>query len=480
MARLTTELAAAEAAAALSAADVEMAPPPAKRKALPEGPAMSVPTPKQVAVGPRPVGRVDQSPAPSASSTAASSEKPPTKTVAYMKTDDGFKKLDLVLEDSPEREFHKGDHPEWPNVKCASCNELSRWSQRLQVSKDMPGNMWCWVYTCIRCCALKWGVTENEAAVRIFQSRPGWEKKQGKIKAFTEAKHNRLEQFPMMKGRALYQLARQDLMEVFKPMASVIIRKMKALCQQVVLNDEYLALLAELKITTDLDVAKDLLNRIESLSEKIESLEGYLAFKARAGDDAERHRRYILAAEYADSWCSVYDSRGRLVGSILSVFVCLGNNGWERCASATGSKRWLQKHADPLARKQAWYCPVCGCRYKASWGLVLEFLLVSGERCYARSEVDAKALDLKAMHLEEQLEATNPKALDTPEGVYNAVPEVFPWTGDGSLWRAAKPTELCHKDGNTTGVFRSTVPVEFIDRLPWMKWEQVLRFFEEQ
>jgi hypothetical protein len=351
----------------------------------------------------------------------------------------------------------------------------------LQESIDVDDNSWTWQYSCCPCMSKMWQLSEGEAQVRIFQSRSGWDKKQGKIKAFNEAKQNRIEQFPALRGKQLYQMARADLQKVFAPMANVILRKMRALSEQSVLNDEHRALLDQLKTVQKVDAAKVLLDRIEAISAQIEELDGYLAFKQRAQGDVEKHRRYILAAEYADEWCSVFDSRGRLVGSVLSVFVCLGNQGgYGRCGSATGSKRWLQKHADPLARKQAWCCRVCACRYRASWGLVLEFLLVSGECCYAHSEVGKRALGLKAMRLEEKLEASNPKALESPEGVYDAIPEVFPWTGEGSLWRAAKPTELYHGSGDSTGVFRSTMPVSFVEGMPWMKWEQVLRFFEEE
>ncbi len=75
---------------------------------------------------------------------------------------------------------------------------------------------------------------------------------------------------------------------------------------------------------------------------------------------------------------------------------------------------------------------------------------MGGNRAYARAEVDDRLLDCKAMYIEEVLAKSNPDALRTPEGVYDALPEVFPWTGEDSLWRPATPAELRNGSGDST------------------------------
>jgi hypothetical protein len=429
--------------------------------------------------GPRPAGLVTAGTP--ASSSAGSEASVSVVTGMTVFTKDGSKVF-IESKEPGEKEFVKKDHPQWPKVACSKCGDLYKWQLMLQESIDVDDNSWTWQYSCCPCMSKVWQLSEGEAQVRIFQSRPGWEKKQGKIKAFNEAKQNRMEEFPMMKGKALYQMARQDLMQLFAPMASVILRKMRALNHQVELNERHKELLSRLKEAKRIGEARDLLDEIEKLAEEIEALSGYEAFRERAGGDKEVHRQFVLAAEYGDQWTQIYDKKNRLIGGIMSWFLCMGNieSGYAKCATTVGSKRWLMKHPDALAKRQAWYCPSCHGKYKASWGLIMEMTLLDGSRAYVRSEVDDRALDCKAMMIEQEMEQKNPSALSSPHALYDALPEVFPWVGKGSLWRPAAVEDLYWKSGDPTGVFKSTEPWTIFEKIPWMKWEQVLRFFEEE
>lgn len=216
-----------------------------------------------------------------------------------------------------------------------------------------------------------------------------------------------------------------------------------------------------------------LLAEIDRLDDKLFDAEGYIAFKARSAGDAELQKKFLRAAEYCDEMTAVRDKAGKVLGGVCVWFVCMSNYD-QGCVTLTGSKRWLQKFPDALARKQKWACPYCHANYKASWGMIMEFTLLDGSRYYARSEVDDRMMDLKAMALEERF---NPSS---PEELYDAIPEVFPYTGQGSLWRPATSQEVWGQD--PTGVFRCTVPgpKAYMESMPWWKWEHVMCFFRGQ
>ena len=49
--------------------------------------------------------------------------------------------------------------------------------------------------------------------------------------------------------------------------------------------------------------------------------------------------------------------------------------GLDRCNAASKSEGWSPKSDDPNAPAQRWYCPVCGARYRAAYGVLVEILL---------------------------------------------------------------------------------------------------------
>ena len=63
--------------------------------------------------------------------------------------------------------------------------------------------------------------------------------------------------------------------------------------------------------------------------------------------------------------------------------------GRERCNAASKADGWIPKSDDPNARAQRWYCPVCGCRYKAAYGVLVEILLKGNTQraLYCKAEV---------------------------------------------------------------------------------------------
>ena len=92
--------------------------------------------------------------------------------------------------------------------------------------------------------------------------------------------------------------------------------------------------------------------KLEEILEKHSS--HYRAFKDIAKDDLERWQ-FHKAADYTDLWISGKDTR-------FVVYYRCGvkwnpNTPYEECCNTiTRTDCWRQKHDDPLAKGQKWYC----------------------------------------------------------------------------------------------------------------------------
>ena len=67
-------------------------------------------------------------------------------------------------------------------------------------------------------------------------------------------------------------------------------------------------------------------------------------------------------------------------GSLRAFYICAANNrGKSRpCGTAMPSRAWGRKYAAITAKDQKWYCGVCGCRYNATWGMLVEISNMGG------------------------------------------------------------------------------------------------------
>lgn len=133
--------------------------------------------------------------------------------------------------------------------------------------------------------------------------------------------------------------------------------------------------------------------------------------------------------------------------------------------------------------KQRWYCPVCGCKYKASWGMMIQ-IVTDFETPRAldfncRAEVpDHDIEDLKAL----RHERSDFRDITDPLELKKAIPDRLPCLASGTL-RAARDDEVQHaavsqfKDKRplSYGVYILTNP-QALEDLPKFAWNQIYNF----
>lgn len=159
--------------------------------------------------------------------------------------------------------FVKGEWPNFPMVSCKGnqCANERHWRKMHQKVAEMPEKRWTWTYTCAECCAREWGVDEGEAQARIYESRPGHDKRVQRQQRMNAAKEQLAEVMPLAKGKQIHQIARESLILVFAPLASVIIRKATALNRASDLLDEHKVLIEKLRASKSL---KECISLVES------------------------------------------------------------------------------------------------------------------------------------------------------------------------------------------------------------------------
>ena len=200
--------------------------------------------------------------------------------------------------------------------------------------------------------------------------------------------------------------------------------------------------------------------------ELLEVDDGYLAYQ----DKGEDQHRWILASSYSDAWTIIKDATGKVVGCILSWYVCFGasrDSGppkWLKCpcCRVLPSKDWDTLHEDPLADGQRWYCDPksCNTRYRAGWGqLVQVSKWDAAAQCmvnmYMRAECPPWDMeDIRAMWTEDNIKAK------TSEELYQRVKRVVP-----------EQSELIIPDPTLAGqmMLRSKEAFEAVPEFSW--WE---------
>ena len=103
----------------------------------------------------------------------------------------------------------------------------------------------------------------------------------------------------------------------------------------------------------------------ETLANKLSGLLFHQAIADLPPEAADQEDKWWKAAQYQDRMIPDRDGRG----GFDYYFICLGKDSMgEKCYTVTAASAWKRKKEDPLATKQAWYCPICGCRYKTTFG----------------------------------------------------------------------------------------------------------------
>ena len=85
------------------------------------------------------------------------------------------------------------------------------------------------------------------------------------------------------------------------------------------------------------------------------------AHKWRAFKDNEDRIGMCKAADYHDTWFITE------VAAVNVNYICRAGGAWP-CRLVTLSSWWQEKHTDPLATKQKWYCPAFEARSQTKWG----------------------------------------------------------------------------------------------------------------
>jgi hypothetical protein len=244
--------------------------------------------------------------------------------------------------------------PNWPRVPCTSCggeNSTWRtsWPTRVYTAPDTFHTTW----ECPACWSRRHNMPENEGLKALLMARPDWREKQSRREAFSEAQKNILESVDGIDSKKRARtLTRKALCKVFAPMMSIIARKLRQISKRHEFMDERDGLVKRLEEATDPAVISGILDELERIEEAVEKKSEPLAF-AHVVDPFEK-ARWLLAAQYSDTWTEIRSKSGRVCAGFVTFYVCMRDWGaGERCYSLIVNKRWDLLHKDdPLQAGQ--------------------------------------------------------------------------------------------------------------------------------
>ena len=141
--------------------------------------------------------------------------------------------------------------------------------------------------------------------------------------------------------------------------------------------------LADTEVDVNYDEAKDVAKGRETAALLDQALYGKpVILDHLAGKTREEMDQLDKAADYTDEWFHIATNAGSV--AIRTFYICTAKWGQERCRTLATSSRWLRKQADPLAYKQVWYCPVCGAKYRTTFGVILQ-MISGGQEKFVRA-----------------------------------------------------------------------------------------------
>jgi hypothetical protein len=391
--------------------------------------------------------------------TAASSSGGPELTLRLQGTGKGVQKGGEVAGTKEAKSGASSMWPNWPKVNCKVCSVLEKWS-RMESRRDEMGNF---EYRCFGCCASQWNVSIEEARGRVMRDAGCADEKKARIERYKSAVRDVREFYPAMSSsKEIKMMAMKAVQSWFSGLGRFVLRKRAQMNRIVEDMDLHAKLCLELESCTNPVTINLLLDQLEQLAQPEESL-------AYSHMTAAKQEAMIRASSYSDEWCEVRDSRGTLIGSVTSYYVCLNSNAHSAssygcCLKVIPSKDWSRAGAAPeLARR--WYCTDCEMKFRASWGQVVIVNTVDEHtlqpvRYYLRAEVPPWACeDIRAMTLEE----ARPHLQD-PKSLYESLRRVVPQKDNLIVQRPG-----CKEDG------RYFVSKSMLDGLPFFDWHQIFK-----
>ena len=132
------------------------------------------------------------------------------------------------------------NNPDFPQVKCSSCDAVGKWNRFEQVKEWVNAQMykweeadcWYWAHTCPSCVAKRDRCTLQEAQLTCHKSRYGYDNKVERSNADKMAKLHAIDEFSSYTGKEIRNIVRASLLVVLKPLAKYIIRKTRVLEKQ--------------------------------------------------------------------------------------------------------------------------------------------------------------------------------------------------------------------------------------------------------
>jgi hypothetical protein len=315
---------------------------------------------------------------------------------------------------------------------------------------------------------VKWNLSEGETYARIKMESGGMEKSKERA-----AVRKEIFAFMVASKKRREEILRVDMLTLWRPAMRAIALKSQQRKERGVLTDEHTELCTRLKSLTNLTEIEMILGKIDAIEEGIRVASLPLAFAKKARSEEELFR-FQMAADYADAWCEIKASDGRLLGGFSAFYICQAGGVDSKCNTLMLSKSWTRNHIDPLACKQGWKCVCCGAGYKTKMGMMVETKIIGGELpLYALapcSSGDDK--DMHALILEDLMG----DKVRTPEDLYEMIPEVLP--SEGRFIRKAVPDDFW---GGATGFVDRGVykilEMTSLRSMPQWDWEDVYHFF---
>ena len=93
-----------------------------------------------------------------------------------------------------------------------------------------------------------------------------------------------------------------------------------------------------------------------------------IAFVNRQKYTPEQQKMFEAAAQYMDEWVCTK------VGKMRAYYFCKRDNRGTTppCGTIIASKMWARKNEDITLAGQKLYCCMCGCKYNANDGMIIE------------------------------------------------------------------------------------------------------------
>jgi hypothetical protein len=245
-----------------------------------------------------------------------------------------------------------------------------------------------YIYKCVVCVKKEKGIeNDSEAMTLIFEANGSLQYKRRQIEKCKVAQQRAVAFIEATGGTVkkprVFKLGLSFMSDLFGGYAEMLAMKAKQYhIASLQLEGEGKAMLEKLKVSTDpVEIAK----LIEWIEGKLLTDLEPLAFKGS--------RDHLNASAYDDTFAEFNG------GHMRYFFICKAGKGYgEVCMILLSSKQWKQLFPDvPWCPGQRWYCLCCTARYRAGWGVVVEFR--KGDKYYymAAACPPEGILDIRAM-----------------------------------------------------------------------------------